>query len=44
VLDYPRIGVWDLSLFSGEETRKFFRMLASRSEEARKHPDMLIRL
>jgi len=25
-----------------EETRKFFRMLASRSEEARKHPEMLI--
>ena len=27
-----------------EETRKLFRMLASRSEEARKHPEMLIPL
>jgi Arc/MetJ-type ribon-helix-helix transcriptional regulator len=25
-----------------EETRKFLRMLASRSDEARKHPEMLI--
>jgi len=25
-----------------EEARKFFRMLVSRSEEARKHPEMLI--
>jgi Arc/MetJ-type ribon-helix-helix transcriptional regulator len=27
-----------------EETRKFFRMLASRSDEARRHPEMLIPL
>jgi len=27
-----------------EETRKFFKMLVNRSEEARKHPEMLITL
>ena len=27
-----------------EETRKFFKMLVSRSDEARKHPEMLIPL
>jgi len=27
-----------------EATRKFFRMLTSRSDEARKHPEMLIPL
>ena len=27
-----------------EETRKFLKMLVSRSEEARKHPEMLIPL
>jgi len=27
-----------------EETRKFFKMLISRSQEAKKHPEMLIPL
>jgi len=27
-----------------EETRKFFKMLISRSEEAKKHPELLILL
>ena len=27
-----------------EETRKFFKMLVNRSEEARKHPELLIPL
>jgi Arc/MetJ-type ribon-helix-helix transcriptional regulator len=27
-----------------EETRRFFKMLVSRSQEARKHPEMLIPL
>jgi Arc/MetJ-type ribon-helix-helix transcriptional regulator len=27
-----------------EETRKFFKMLLNRSEEARKHPELLIPL
>ena len=27
-----------------EETRKFFKMLASRSDEVRKHPELLIPL